>query len=78
MPFIHFFDIFLFVAELEDPKIGTSGKGLSNIEFVCLQIHSFWLGPKICFGVKKLRTTPVGMKVKINIRFHVIVELPAK
>ena len=28
-PFVHIFDIFLFDAELEEPKIGISGKGLS-------------------------------------------------
>ena len=31
-PFVHTFDLaFLFVAELEEPKIGLSGKGLTNL-----------------------------------------------
>ena len=29
-PFVHTFDIFLFAAELKDPKIGKSDKGLNN------------------------------------------------
>ena len=30
-PFVHIFDISLFAAELEEPKIGISGKGLRAI-----------------------------------------------
>ena len=35
-PFVHVFDIIiLFAAELEEPKIGISGKGLSRSQLDC-------------------------------------------
>ena len=40
-PFVHIFDtIFLFAAELEEPKIGIQGKGLRPYSFRLVQIQS--------------------------------------
>ena len=48
-PFVHIFDIIsLFAAELEEPKIGISGYGLSGYNFVICkccelgQVYTIW------------------------------------
>ena len=52
-PFVHTFDIiFLFAAELEEPRIGICGKGLkfldSHISVVVYSFLEFWKVSKWC------------------------------
>ena len=50
-PIVHIFDIIsLFAAELEEPKIGMWGKGLTFYHTVPLKNKPFWkkLGEKVC------------------------------